>query len=204
MSDEQFIERLALAVRESSNNSNEQVKSQTQEVSGSSTSTTTTTATVVEQVAKVQVSQGNNGSKETTAQVVTATATQTPQVVTAKAVQATPQAVAMNNSASARATPYSTSTAIPGQYIQPPLSQPPPPFSVNMNVQQAKPVANPFIQLSSVFTKARAVALAVAQQATSQEAKPLWVAGIIGLLGALGIFFSTQQPRKKKEEEEEV
>jgi cobalamin biosynthesis Mg chelatase CobN len=201
MSDEQFIERLALAVRESSNNSNEQAEPQTQEVSGSSTSTTTTTTTVVEQVAKDQVSQESSESKETTAQVVTTTTTQTPQVATAKVAQATPQVVAVDNSASAGATPYSTSTTIPGHYILPPLSQPPPPFSVNMNVQQARPVANPFIQLSSIFTKARAVASAVAQQATSQEAKPLWVAGIIGLLGALGIFFLTQQSRRRKKEE---
>jgi len=201
MSEEQIIERLALAVKEDSNNSDEQAEVQAQGPSEPSTTTTTAVATVVEQTAEVQASQQPNENVEATAQVTTATTTQAPQVATAEAVQTVPQAVAVNNSVNAGATPYSTSTTIPGQYVQPPLAQPLSPFSVNMNVQQARPVANPFIQFTNIFTKARAVASAVAQQATSQEARPLWVAGIIGLLGALGIFFSTQQPRRKKEEE---
>ena len=201
MSEEQIIERLALAVKEDNSNSDEQTKVQTQGPSVPSTSTTITTATVVEQTTEVQVPQQPNENVEATAQVTTTTTTQAPQVATAETVQTAPQAVAVNNSVNAGTTPYSTSTAIPGQYVQPPLTQPLSPFSVNMNVQQAKPVANPFIQFTNIFTKAKAAVSAVAQQATSQEARPLWVAGIIGLLGALGIFFSTQQPKKKKEEE---
>ena len=201
MSEEQIIERLALAVKEDSNNSDEQAEVQAQGPSEPSTTTTTAVATVVEQTAEVQASQQPNENVEATAQVTTATTTQAPQVATAEAVQTVPQAVAVNNSVNAGATPYSTSTTIPGQYVQPPLAQPLSPFSVNMNVQQARPVVNPFIQFTNIFTKARAVASTVVEKATSQEAKPLWVAGIIGLLGALGIFFSTQQPRRKKEEE---
>jgi len=201
MSEEQIIERLALAVKEDSNNSDEQAEVQAQGLSEPSTTTTTAVATVVEQTTEVQAPQQPNENVEATAQVTTATTTQAPQVATAEAVQTVPQAVAVNNSVNAGATPYSTSTTIPGQYVQPPLAQPLSPFSVNMNVQQARPVANPFIQFTNIFTKARAVASAVVEKATSQEAKPLWVAGIIGLLGALGIFFSTQQPRRKKEEE---
>jgi cobalamin biosynthesis Mg chelatase CobN len=201
MSEEQIIERPALAVKEDNSNSDEQTEVQAQGPSESSTSTTTTTATVAEQTTEVQAPQQSNVNEEATARVTSTTTTQAPQVDTAGVVQTTPQAMSVSNSASAGATPYSTSTTIPGQYIQPPLSQPPPPFSVNMNVQQARPVANPFIQFTNIFTKARAVASSIAQQVTSQETRPLWVAGIIGLLGALGIFFSTQQPRKKKKEE---
>ncbi len=200
MSEELTIERRALAVKEDNSDSGEQTGVQTQGPSEPS-STTTTTATVAEQTTGTQATQQPNESEGATAQAGTATMEST-QAATAEVVQASPQAAAVNDSASAGATPYSTSTAILGQYIQPPLTQPPPPFSVNMNVQQAKPVANPFIQLSSIFTKARAAASSIAQQATSQEARPLWVAGIIGLLGALGIFFSTQQSRGRRKKGE--
>jgi cobalamin biosynthesis Mg chelatase CobN len=203
MSEELTIERLALAVKEDNSNSNGQTEVQTQGPSEPSTTTTTTTATVavVEQTTEVQAPQQPNVNEGVTAQTET-TAVQTPQVAVANVVPtATPQTVAVSNSVNTGGTPYSTSTAIPGQYVQPPLTQPLFPFSVNMNVQQARPAGNPFIQFTNIFTKARAAASSIAQQVTSQEARPLWVAGIIGLLGALGIFFSTQQPRKKKEEE---
>ena len=202
MSEELTIERLALAVKEDNSNSDGQTEVQGQGPSEPSTSTTTTTATVAEQTTEVQVPQQSNVNGGVTAQTET-TAVQTPQVAVANSIPtATPQTVAVNNSVNTGGTPYSTSTAIPGQYVQPPLTQPLSPFSVNMNVQQARPVANPFIQFTNIFTKARAAASSIAQQATSQEARPLWVAGIIGLLGALGIFFSTQQPRRRKKEEE--
>ncbi len=202
MSEELTIERLALAVKEDNNNSGEQTEVQTQGSSESSTTTTTATVAVVEQTTEVQAPQQSNANGGVAAQTET-TAIQTPQVAVANSIPtATPQTVAVNNSVNVGGTPYSTSTAIPGQYVQPPLTQPLSPFSVNMNVQQARPATNPFIQFTSIFTKARAAASSIAQQATSQEARPLWVAGIIGLLGALGIFFSTQQPRRRKKEEE--